>query len=233
MAGIEVLSRTQRIIVLPNTSVSLVKEGPTGPPGRDGLQGARGPEGPKGLPGDPGGPPGPPGRTPVYSYPVKHEQHPEAAAETTALARSLTAIREFGGKIYTGYGDTFNNTGPVSVRGWNPVTKAFEAALTYSTDRIGRFRRIGSELWATMDDPQGSQNWGHAVVAGATPNQFPINGRVTNRASENQSAFRVDTSGWTPGTSTGLARSTAQLLDGEAAGEVKQSKLRGQLLLIR
>lgn len=48
MSGIEVLSRTQRIIVLPNTSVSIVKEGPPGPPG---LQGLIGPIGPAGLDG--------------------------------------------------------------------------------------------------------------------------------------------------------------------------------------
>lgn len=45
MSGIEVLSRTQRIIVLPNTSVSIVKEGPPGPPGDQGLTGPIGPPG--------------------------------------------------------------------------------------------------------------------------------------------------------------------------------------------
>lgn len=49
MPGIEVLSRTQRIIVLPNTSVSIVKQGPSGPPGPEG---ALGPPGPPGLDGD-------------------------------------------------------------------------------------------------------------------------------------------------------------------------------------
>ncbi len=48
MSGIEVLSRTQRIIVLPNTSVSIVKEGPPGPRGPEGLRG------PQGLAGDDG-----------------------------------------------------------------------------------------------------------------------------------------------------------------------------------
>lgn len=48
MPGIEVLSRTQRIIVLPNTSTSLVKQGPTGPRGADGLIGQRGVDGPAG-----------------------------------------------------------------------------------------------------------------------------------------------------------------------------------------
>lgn len=49
MSGIEVLSRTQRIIVLPNTSVSIVKEGPTGPRGD---VGPRGPQGLAGLDGE-------------------------------------------------------------------------------------------------------------------------------------------------------------------------------------
>lgn len=55
MSVIDVVSKTQRIVVLPNTSTSIVKEGPMGPPG---------PEGPPGPPGgEPGpeGPPGPPG----------------------------------------------------------------------------------------------------------------------------------------------------------------------------
>ncbi len=42
MPTLEVLSRTQRIVVLPNTSVSIVKVGPPGPPG---------PQGPVGPPG--------------------------------------------------------------------------------------------------------------------------------------------------------------------------------------
>lgn len=49
MSGIEVLSRTQRIIVLPHTSVSIVKMGPAGPVGP---KGELGPTGPKGLDGD-------------------------------------------------------------------------------------------------------------------------------------------------------------------------------------
>lgn len=54
MPGIEVLSKTQRIIVLPNTSVSIVKEGPTGPQGPIGPQGPVGPMGPEGPQGPPG-----------------------------------------------------------------------------------------------------------------------------------------------------------------------------------
>lgn len=57
MPGIEVLSKTQKIIVLPNTSVSIVKQGPTGPQGLQGPQGVPGPVGPEG-PHGPGGPPG-------------------------------------------------------------------------------------------------------------------------------------------------------------------------------
>lgn len=56
MSGIEVLSRTQRVIILPNTSTSIVRAGPKGDPGPPGI----GVEGPAGPPGDPG-PPGPPG----------------------------------------------------------------------------------------------------------------------------------------------------------------------------
>ncbi len=54
MSGIEVLSRTQRVIVLPNTSVSIVKEGPTGLTGLQGIQGDQGLpgiQGDQGLPG--------------------------------------------------------------------------------------------------------------------------------------------------------------------------------------
>ncbi len=51
MSGIEVLSRTQRVIILPNTSVSIVKEGPTGPAGSAGIQGPAGSAGSQGLAG--------------------------------------------------------------------------------------------------------------------------------------------------------------------------------------
>jgi hypothetical protein len=49
VSGIEVLSRTQRIVVLPNTSTSLVRQGPAGPIGPQGLMG---PMGPAGLDGE-------------------------------------------------------------------------------------------------------------------------------------------------------------------------------------
>lgn len=58
MSGIEVLSRTQRIIVLPHTSTSIVKEGPPGPRG---IQGPVGPIGPSRGPVGPAGADGPPG----------------------------------------------------------------------------------------------------------------------------------------------------------------------------
>ncbi len=63
MSGIEVLSRTQRVIVLPNTSVSIVKEGPQGETGLTGSQGLIGPQGGIGLSGPQGlsGPEGPQG----------------------------------------------------------------------------------------------------------------------------------------------------------------------------
>lgn len=54
---IEVLSKTQRIIVLPSTSVSIVKAGPVGP---------RGPVGPAGPPGAGGSTPGKDGNTVLY-----------------------------------------------------------------------------------------------------------------------------------------------------------------------
>lgn len=77
MPGIEVLSRTQRIIVRSDKSVSVVRAGPVGPrgfSGQQGLTGATGPQGPTGLTGPQGvigptgltGATGPVGPSPIY-----------------------------------------------------------------------------------------------------------------------------------------------------------------------
>lgn len=92
MSGVEVVTRTQKIIVLPSTSASIVKQGPDGPPG---------PQGPPGPIGPPGGPPGPTGPMgPSVITAVVDEQptwDPNAANNDAAFASACQEAFDAGG----------------------------------------------------------------------------------------------------------------------------------------
>ena len=124
--------------------------------------------------------------------------HPTAPSQSTALGKSLTAAHVSNGKVYFGFGDTFVNTGPIDIRRYNIATALWETVIsgTASTERIGRFRKILDQLWASLDDPKSSTDptillceapsTGHALATGTSI--------LTNLLSANASSLETDVS---------------------------------------
>ncbi len=90
--------------------------------------------------------------------------HPDAAAQPTAVGKTLAALAAFNGKIYAGFGDYDTNTGPIGIRAFDPVTRTFgDSLLSSPTEAIYQFRQIGGRLYAPDIDPTTSSSGGYAV----------------------------------------------------------------------
>lgn len=124
--------------------------------------------------------------------------HPEAPNQATALGKSLTELYLRSGLIWAGYGDTFSNTGPIPIYSYDLSTNTWTLVFTAPTERVGRFDEVvGTELWATLDDPRSSVDPGYAKLAGAAGiGNVLVNGRVRNLLSENASSAETDASAW-------------------------------------
>jgi hypothetical protein len=92
--------------------------------------------------------------------------HPDATTQPTATGRTLATLTSFHGKVYAGYGDYGANTGPISLRAFDPRTHQFSDPLLHSeTEAIYIFRTLTDRLYAPHIDPSGNAtNGGYAVL---------------------------------------------------------------------
>jgi hypothetical protein len=95
--------------------------------------------------------------------------HPHAREQPTTQGRLINVIDGFEGKIYFGYGDTVNDTGPIVLSSYEPRSGAWEDRLTFRTERVGRFRELSGLLWAPAFDPQGRMDIGYASGNNSQP----------------------------------------------------------------
>ncbi len=154
MSGVEVVTKTQRVIVLPSTSRSIVKEGPPGPPG---------PNGPPGPPGTPGGPPGPSGPT----GPSTEILIPAVADGVT---NNKTMIDAYIAAAPPQSTLRFLNPGPVATSPLATITKAVTLR--------GAGGRFGTKLFPLADtaSPIIDFNIPHTPIGGAFPGIWGLYG---------------------------------------------------------
>jgi calcineurin-like phosphoesterase family protein len=79
--------------------------------------------------------------------------NPRAAAQPTAVGRTLHTLVGWRGQLYVGYGDWNNNTGPIWVTSWDPTVGAFRDHWLSETEAIYTYRAIGERLYAPAIDP--------------------------------------------------------------------------------
>lgn len=86
---------------------------------------------------------------------VKVATHPEAAAQSTAMGRTIATLKAFEGKLYSGYGDYGANTGPIAI---DPLDAgSFRGpVLSADTEAVWSYRQIGGRLYAPSIDPRKS-----------------------------------------------------------------------------
>jgi hypothetical protein len=80
------------------------------------------------------------------------------AAESTALAQSIGCLTPYDGKIYLGYGDSQNDTGPTSVRSYEPGVGFATEVSNVATEAMRTNRVVDGDLWMLSNDARGSNN---------------------------------------------------------------------------
>jgi hypothetical protein len=88
--------------------------------------------------------------------------HPHAKSQSTLQGKTISVIAGSDGPVYSGSGDTVNDTDPSSCRAMTPT-----GILGRTTSRFGRRRwgvseRFPGILWTPAFDPQGRIDIGYA-----------------------------------------------------------------------
>lgn len=80
--------------------------------------------------------------------------HPEAALQASIRGQGLHTLHAVEGKLFVGYGDYSQDTGPMMQRYYDPVLDAFSASLgTSNTEAVHRIQNVGSRVFALTTDP--------------------------------------------------------------------------------
>src|SRR5262245_49145700 len=81
--------------------------------------------------------------------------HPHAVAQPTPEGQDLVDTRGWHGRLYFGYGDLVDNTGPIVVSSFDPVAATWIDHFTFQTQQLQRFEPIGDLLYAPATDSRG------------------------------------------------------------------------------
>lgn len=82
--------------------------------------------------------------------------HPDAVAQPTArgkVLRELHAFRFDGVRIYTGFGDYGENTGPIPITPWSVGNQRWENEGSQNTEEVDNFQEINGALFSPSIDP--------------------------------------------------------------------------------
>lgn len=93
--------------------------------------------------------------------------HPQAINQPeTSWGRQLTSLAAWNGKIYAGYGDWNDNTGPISITPFDPVTNSFASSpeLISDTESVEIWREFNGKLYGVSVDPRGTAEYAVAEV---------------------------------------------------------------------
>lgn len=74
-----------------------------------------------------------------------------------SIARAVSTLTVWEGRIYASYGDMNTNAGPIDVLALDPAHPelGFVSEATLTTEQLGPFRAFGDKLYAPFLDPQG------------------------------------------------------------------------------
>jgi hypothetical protein len=86
---------------------------------------------------------------------AKVATHPQAAAQPTAVGRTIATLKAWNGKLYPGYGDYGANTGPIAITPFDGSAFASPPELAAAdTEAIWIYRTINGKLYAPSIDPR-------------------------------------------------------------------------------
>lgn len=79
--------------------------------------------------------------------------HPDAAAQPTARGRTLHDLVGFQGKVYAGYGDYGENTGPIRHTPWGVVANQWQPEDWQDTEEVNNYQVVNGILFSPSIDP--------------------------------------------------------------------------------
>jgi hypothetical protein len=145
--------------------------------------------------------------------------HRPAAAQPTRIGKALTALCPWRGRLYIGYGDYQDNTGPIEILAWDPLRRDFVRVHVSDTEAIYNFRAIGDSLYAPATDRRDDADY---AVGEPWRDQRPV---TTAHAFDMATLDGHDR--WLVGSSDGDYRPTAwRSTDGGATWAVAHQKPR-------
>lgn len=75
--------------------------------------------------------------------------HPQAATQSSSAGKAISDLIIKDDKVYMGYGDYNDNTGPIHINPYNLSTGSFEGSqLEVPTEELNTFRSINGKLYA-------------------------------------------------------------------------------------
>lgn len=92
---------------------------------------------------------------------------PGVAGQATERGRAIGTLAPFGARVYLGYGDYSNNTGPIPTVAYDIRDAGFIVGSTLSTEEVLDFQTHGGYLFAADLDPRGHEALGSVFRLGA------------------------------------------------------------------
>lgn len=109
------------------------------------------------------------------------EEMPGIAEQPTPRGRVIVALHGHGERLYIGYGDWADNTGPIAVLSYDPERGTFDASESLPTEEVSGFWLHGESLFVPDIDPVGHEALGGVFRLDADQgwgSMTPIDGAV-------------------------------------------------------
>ena len=90
--------------------------------------------------------------------------HTYAARQPNARGKKLHVLSAHSGKVYSGYGDYGDNTGPITIAPFDPASRRFRFEHTQDTDAIEQYRELDGDLWSPAIDTKVNNDYARQRV---------------------------------------------------------------------
>ena len=105
---------------------------------------------------------------------VKIATHPQAAAQPTAMGRTIATLKGWNGELYSGFGDYGANTGPIAITPFSGAAFAGSPALAADSEAVWIYRALGGRLYAPSIDPRVGAEFAVGMSEGASPSWLNV-----------------------------------------------------------
>ncbi|MFT7623334.1 MAG: hypothetical protein ACI9WU_002517, partial [Myxococcota bacterium] len=92
---------------------------------------------------------------------------PGLSGQATTRGVRIGTLKAFEGRLYVGYGDYSNNTGPIAVLSYDPIDREFAASEPVTSEEVLQFHAHAGDLFTPDIDPTGHQAEGSAFKLGS------------------------------------------------------------------